>query len=133
MFKKYVLFPFKVAERLSIGKTLYNSLYHCVTVGGLSLLHWNKIHCLASHNSFVTRLYCEGLRSKPYGKNTDKNNAGSNLISMCKIVQSSFLKYFSRNVQSQGVAILGEIKFPPPSYIFAHGRYSMLGLHLLGN
>ena len=48
--------PFIRAVSLSKGKTLYVSWYHCVTVGGLSLIHCFKIHLLARNRSLSQSL-----------------------------------------------------------------------------
>lgn len=45
---KTLSFPFTTELKSSIGKTLKTFLYHCLTVGGLSLIHSHRKHVLAN-------------------------------------------------------------------------------------
>ena len=69
--------PFIRAVSLSKGKTLYVSWYHCVTVGGLSLIHCFKIHLLARKRSLSQSLKSVLLRDSVFEGKLNMKRPGS--------------------------------------------------------
>lgn len=82
--------PFIRAVSLSRGKTLYASWYHCVTVGGLSLIHCSKIHLLARNRSLSQSLKSVRLKDNVFEGKLNMKRPESFLTLSEKILLSSW-------------------------------------------